>query len=56
MHALVLIGSLGVVPLLAWLAEAIWPEKKILGRDPGTAFACYSFSVLVGWADLAILS
>ena len=56
MHALVFIGSLGVLPLLAWLAEASWPEKKIFGRDPGTALACYSFGVLVGWAGLAILS
>jgi hypothetical protein len=56
MHALVLTGSLGMVPLLGWLANIIWPEKKILGVNPSTAVASYWLGVLVGWAGMALLS
>ena len=54
-QALVLIGTLGFVPFLVWLAHITWPEKKILGKDPNTAFACYFFGVLFSWIGCAIL-
>lgn len=56
MHALVLVGSFGLVPLFAWLAHTMWPERRILGPDPETTVVSYWVGVMVGWAGLAILS
>lgn len=50
--ALVLVGTLGVIPALAWLAHRAW---GILGRDPDTAYAVYYAGVLLGWAGFALV-
>jgi hypothetical protein len=56
MYALVFVGSLSLVPLVAWLTHGLRPENSALGRDPGTAVATCWIGVLIGWAGFAIIS
>jgi hypothetical protein len=41
-------------PALAWLAQQLFPEKRILGPDPSTAAVSYFFGVVAALAAVTI--
>lgn len=46
---------LGGVPALGWLAHVMWPERRLLGPDPGHTVAAYWLGALVTLGAIALV-